>query len=177
MSSEVDPVVSVIVTTKNEDRNIGACLESVVQQSMPPLEMIVVDNFSEDKTAEIAQEYGAKVFQLGPERSAQRNYGVEKAHGVYILYLDADMRLSPKVIEECVNCCEADSGVSGIYIPENSDCDEKWWGIAVRIEDDILISENGPVNLSGMAPRKAEEIEKIMKQPSPLDSFKLPKLD
>ena len=118
MSSEVDPVVSVIVTTKNEERNIGACLESVVQQSMAPLEMIVVDNYSEDKTEKIALEYGSKVFELGPERSAQRNYGVEKAHGVYILYLDADMRLSPKVIEECVNCCEADSGVSGIYIPE-----------------------------------------------------------
>jgi len=118
VSSEVDPVVSVIVTTKNEDRNIGACLESVVQQSMPPLEMIVVDNYSEDKTAEIAQEYGAKVFQLGPERSAQRNYGVEQAQGKYILYLDADMRLSQKVIEECVNCCEADNGVTGIYIPE-----------------------------------------------------------
>ena len=118
MSSEVDPVVSVIVTTKNEERNIGACLESVVQQSMAPLEMIVVDNYSEDKTAEIAQEYGAKVFQLGPERSAQRNYGVEQAQGKYILYLDADMRLSQKVIEECVNCCEADNGVTGIYIPE-----------------------------------------------------------
>ena len=118
MSSEVDPVVSVIVTTKNEERNIGACLESVVQQSMAPLEVIVVDNNSEDQTSEIAKQYGARVFQLGPERSAQRNYGVEKAHGVYILYLDADMRLSPKVIEECVNCCEADSGVSGIYIPE-----------------------------------------------------------
>ena len=118
MSSEVDPVVSVIVTTKNEERNIGACLESVVQQSMAPLEVIVVDNNSEDQTSEIAKQYGARVFQLGPERSAQRNYGVEKAHGVYILYLDADMRLSPKVIEECVNCCEADSGISGIYIPE-----------------------------------------------------------
>ena len=118
MSSEVDPVVSVIVTTKNEERNIGACLESVVQQSMTPLEVIVVDNNSEDQTTEIAKQYGARVFQLGPERSAQRNYGVEKAHGVYILYLDADMRLSPKVIEECVNCCEADSGISGIYIPE-----------------------------------------------------------
>ena len=82
VSSEVDPVVSVIVTTKNEERNIGACLESVVQQSMAPLEVIVVDNNSEDQTSEIAKQYGARVFQLGPERSAQRNYGVEKAHGV-----------------------------------------------------------------------------------------------
>ena len=65
----------------------------------------------------------------------------------------------------------------GIYIPEGSDCDKKWWGIAVRIEDDILITEDGPVNLSGMAPRTTEAIEAVMKQPSPLDNFKLPQLD
>ncbi len=65
----------------------------------------------------------------------------------------------------------------GIYIPEGSDCDEKWWGIAVRIEDDILISENGPINLSAMAPRTTEAIEAMMQRPSPLDDFKLPKLD
>lgn len=65
----------------------------------------------------------------------------------------------------------------GIYIPEGSDCDKKWWGIAVRIEDDILITEDGPINLSGLAPRTTEAIEAMMKQPSPLDNFKLPKLD
>jgi Xaa-Pro aminopeptidase len=65
----------------------------------------------------------------------------------------------------------------GIYIPEGSDCDEKWWGIAVRIEDDILITKNGPVNLSAMAPRKAEEIEAVMQQPSVLSNFNLPVLD
>ena len=65
----------------------------------------------------------------------------------------------------------------GIYIPEGSDCDEKWWGIAVRIEDDILITENGPVNLSAEAPRKAEEIEAMMKKASVFDKFKLPELN
>ena len=81
MSQGVAPNVSVIVTTKNEDRNIGACLESVIEQTMPPIEMIVVDNFSEDQTIKIAKQFGAKVYQLGPERSAQRNYGVEQAQG------------------------------------------------------------------------------------------------
>ena len=65
----------------------------------------------------------------------------------------------------------------GIYIPNGSPCDEKWWGIAVRIEDDILITDNGPVNLSGEAPRQSDEIEALMKEKSALDDFVLPKLD
>lgn len=52
----------------------------------------------------------------------------------------------------------------GIYIPENSPCDKKWWNIGIRIEDDILIKNNGPVNLSEAAPRSIEEIEKLYGQ-------------
>ncbi len=66
----------------------------------------------------------------------------------------------------------------GIYIPEGAKCDKKWWGIAVRIEDCILIKESGrPELLSDLAPRKSELIEKMMKLSSPLEKFTLPELD
>ncbi|MBW8051345.1 MAG: M24 family metallopeptidase [Cytophagales bacterium] len=65
----------------------------------------------------------------------------------------------------------------GIYIPEGSDCDQKWWGIAVRIEDDILITETGWKNLSKLAPRKIDEIEAMMAKESTLDDFVLPDIN
>ena len=65
----------------------------------------------------------------------------------------------------------------GIYIPYGSKCDKKWWGIAVRIEDDILVTKNGPINFSALAPRKSSEIEKMMEQESVFDKFQLPNLD
>ncbi len=57
----------------------------------------------------------------------------------------------------------------GIYIPKDSDCDPKWWNIGIRIEDDILITNDKPIVLSAKAPRKIEEIEAIMKQKSKFD--------
>lgn len=64
----------------------------------------------------------------------------------------------------------------GIYIPPNSPVDKKWWGIAVRIEDDVLITQNGYELLSHFAPRSVEAIEKLMSQKSALDAFQLPPL-
>jgi Xaa-Pro aminopeptidase len=64
----------------------------------------------------------------------------------------------------------------GIYIPENSPCDKKWWTIAVRIEDDLLIKEKDYELLSWAAPRKIIDIEKMVAEKSPLDHFNLPKL-
>jgi Xaa-Pro aminopeptidase len=54
----------------------------------------------------------------------------------------------------------------GIYIPPGSKCDKKWWSIGVRIEDDILITENGYKNLSAGAPRTVAEVEKMTRQKS-----------
>ena len=51
----------------------------------------------------------------------------------------------------------------GIYIPPNSNCDKKWWSIGVRIEDDLLITNDGYRNLSAGSPRSVEDIEKMAK--------------
>jgi len=50
----------------------------------------------------------------------------------------------------------------GIYVAEGSPCDRKWWNIGCRIEDDILITEHGPENLSAGSPRTIPALEKLM---------------
>jgi Xaa-Pro aminopeptidase len=64
----------------------------------------------------------------------------------------------------------------GIYIPTESDCDRKWWGIAVRIEDDVLIREKDYELLSASAPRSVQAIEKLIAEKTVLDNYKLPPL-
>ena len=80
------PLVSIIVTTRNEEKNIGSCLEAVKKQDYPgdKIEIIVVDNKSKDLTKEIAAKYTAQIYDKGPERSAQRNLGAQKSSGTYI---------------------------------------------------------------------------------------------
>lgn len=96
------PYVSVVITTRNEERNIERVLVSVKNQTYKDIEVIVVDNDSTDKTVEIAKRFTKRVYNKGPERSAQRNLGVEKARGRYVLIVDADMEFTSGVVESCV---------------------------------------------------------------------------
>lgn len=111
--------MSVIVTTKNEEANIERFLKSVSIQTYKPLEIIVVDNNSTDKTKAIAKKYTYKVFNIGPERSAQRNLGVQKAKGEYVVILDADMELTKSVITDCVNTAQR-GDFKVLIIPEKT---------------------------------------------------------
>lgn len=112
-------IVSVIITSKDEAHNIGNCLQSIIRQTYPQekIEIIVVDNYSTDKTVEIARKYADAVYVIGRNRAAQLNFGAKEAVGKYLLYLDSDMILSDNVIGECVNMCEKD-GYIALYIPE-----------------------------------------------------------
>lgn len=109
-----------VVTTKNEAANIGACLASVAAQDYPRefLEIIVVDNASTDDTKAIAGRHADIVRDMGPERSAQRNHGMlEVAGGRYVMFLDADMILSRTVVRRCVEKMAAGRHVA-LHIPE-----------------------------------------------------------
>lgn len=114
-----NPFVSIIITTKNEQDVIEDLLKSIKNQTYKNTETIVVDNNSTDKTKEISKKYTKLVFNKGPERSAQRNYGVGKASGAYVAILDADMQLESNVIGEAVERIE-DTSVGAVIIPERS---------------------------------------------------------
>jgi len=112
------PLVSLVVTTKNEEKNIANCLRSLQDQTYLNTEIIVIDNYSSDSTKQKALDFTSLVFDKGPERSAQRNEGMlHIAQGKYCAYFDADMLVSKFLIEDSVTQLESGS-VLGLYVPE-----------------------------------------------------------
>ena len=120
------PLVSVIITTKNEEDVIGKLIQSIKTQTFKNREIILVDNNSTDKTLAIARKMNVRVFTVGPERSTQRNFGAKVAKGKYLLILDADMELTSKVVSECVELAEQDKKIGEIVIPEQSLASNFW---------------------------------------------------
>jgi Glycosyl transferase family 2 len=115
----VTPLVSVVVPTRNAGRTIETCLRSVRAQTWPALELIVVDNGSTDATWAVAERLADLALRGGPERSAQRNLGIDHAAGEWVCYVDADMELGPEVVERAVRAGTA-AGAVGVAVPEES---------------------------------------------------------
>ena len=86
-----------VVLTKDEERHIGACLDSLAWAD----ERVVFDSFSSDGTVEIARATGARVISHAFENfAAQRNAALEAVEATWILFVDADERVTPALADE-----------------------------------------------------------------------------
>ncbi|MES1220878.1 MAG: aminopeptidase P N-terminal domain-containing protein [Bacteroidota bacterium] len=121
-----------------------------------------------EKATEVLADGLLKLGVISNKKDVSKYY----IHGVsHHMGLDVhDKNITPVLKENMVITVEP-----GIYIPKGSPCDPKWWDIAVRIEDDVVIGKTNCENLSIAAPRKIEEIEKLAKEKSVFDEVVLPK--
>ena len=116
-------MISIIITTKNEENNIGNLLKSILTQESTHIcnEIIIVDNFSNDKTKEISENFNdtrIKFYLVGGERSSQRNFGINSALSSYILYLDADMILPNNFLVDLKKSLLNLNDIKAFYIKE-----------------------------------------------------------
>ncbi len=128
-------LVSVIIPTRNSAATIEACLKSIADQTYKPIEIIVVDRDSTDTTKTIAQRYTQHVYNHGPERSAQVNFGVTKATGEYVYKVDADFVLDPAVIDQCIR--RATEGADAVVVHNSPDPSISWIARIRKFEVDM----------------------------------------
>lgn len=110
-------MISIIILTKNEENNIIDCLETVAWCD----EIVVIDDFSTDRTLQVIKNFNprVKIFQheLLKDFSAQRNFGLSKAKGEWILFIDADERLSNGLKGEIMDYLSSeDKNYAGFYV-------------------------------------------------------------
>lgn len=101
MATESLPFVSVIIPCYKQAHYLGEAIESVLNQTYPHFEIIVVDDGSPDNASEVAARYSRVrcVRQENQGLSAARNTGIRESTGRYLVFLDADDRLLPRALE------------------------------------------------------------------------------
>lgn len=117
----IDKTISVIIPARNEASNLPKLLSSLKTQQLQPIEIIVVDDHSEDQTAQIAQQYGAQVLHPISEadgewsgKSAACWKGAQAAEGDWLLFLDADTQFEESTSFERLVATYESAGTSGI---------------------------------------------------------------
>lgn len=115
--------LSVTIITRNEEHNLPRALESVRWAD----EVIVLDSHSTDRTADIACQFGAKVFQcewpgFGAAKQAAANYATND----WVLSLDADEAVTPELAQEMQNAITNSDGAVGFYIPRRTNFLGRW---------------------------------------------------
>ena len=133
-------MISCIITTRNEAKILPDLLVSLNKQTYTDFEVVLVDNNSSDQTKEIAKKFGARVFNKGPERSVQRNFGAAKTKGEYILILDADMVLESEVLSQLAGLSK-NNDISAAVIPEKS-FGEGYWARCKAYEREFYLGED-----------------------------------
>lgn len=132
--------LSVVVVTRNEENNIGQCLDSVRWAD----EIIVVDSQSTDRTVEIASRYTDRVFVISRDRldaNINKNFGLERATGDWVLFLDADEIVPPETKAEIRRILQDDgAGCDGYLVRRKNMFIGRWlrhggaWSYAENIE-------------------------------------------
>lgn len=101
-----NPLISIIIPAYNRAHTLSETIDSVLQQTYPHLEVIVVDDGSKDNTQEVLRSYGARVRNIHQENAGQmaaRNRGIREASGDIITFLDSDDIWLPQCLETHVN--------------------------------------------------------------------------
>ena len=116
--------LSVIIITKNEERNIRACLESVQWTD----EIIVVDGGSIDRTVDITKEFTQKIFNRPWDGyGAAKNYGLAQCTSEWVLWLDADERVTPELQKETLDrLSSVDQKIVALSMPRRANFLGKW---------------------------------------------------
>lgn len=135
--------VSVIIPAYNAEEYIGRALDSVLTQSAPADEIIVVDDGSTDKTAEIVKAFGQRVryiYQDNAGVSVARNRGIEEASGNWIAFLDADDEWLPNKLKQQVDVLRRNPHlvwVGGNYI--RCLCNENQQGKIIEVDKALAL--------------------------------------
>lgn len=110
--------VSIVIPCYNYAETIVGAVESCLNQSVAPDEIIVVDDGSKDNTEEVLKPYSKRIKYIKQKNagvSAARNHGIEKASGDYIICLDADDQISPGLLETGKNILDRNPSVGIAY--------------------------------------------------------------